>query len=138
MKINPYRSFANGVKVLFSGLDGLYLKSSVHTQFFLIRHGSRVINLECSVSVPNNRFFFGNTQENENYITQFPTRIFFSSKKKYMFRDFSSIQQFCKLYPFCKAFYIRYDFDTISGTHCDKMGLKISTIQTTQKEISFK
>lgn len=71
MKINPYRSFANGVKVLFSGLDGLYLKSSVHTQFFLIRHGSRVINLECSVSVPNNRFFFGNrnTQENENYIT---------------------------------------------------------------------
>lgn len=69
MKINPYRSFANGVKVLFSGLDGLYLKSSVHTQFFLIRHGSRVINLECSVSVPNNQFFFGNTQENENYIT---------------------------------------------------------------------
>lgn len=47
-----------------------------------------------------------------------------------MFRDFSSIQQFCKLYPFCKAFYIRYDFDTISGTHCDKIGLKISTIQT--------
>lgn len=69
MKINPYRSSTNGVKVLFSGLDGLHLKSSVHTQFYQVRHVSRVINLECSVSDANNRFFFGNTQENANYIT---------------------------------------------------------------------
>lgn len=69
MKINPYRSSANGVKVLFSGLDGLHLKNSVHTQFYQIRHVSWVINLECSVSVPNNRFFFGNTQGNADYIT---------------------------------------------------------------------